>query len=248
MNWILTESGTCRDYMKNFVDRMIEGDTAQQAFINSRDKYGVTDGGSPEAMAGLRGKTDKRLVEANIQNGGFEKGITPVKWNTTGDVRIITGLASLTPREAKQLAILTTGVGSKESDYLAGTEGSILQQKFVVPSDANKLHFTYNVVSEEPTEYVGSSYDDKFYAKLLDKNGNVIKVLASETINTSTWYSIANIDFEGGDDTVYHTKWKTVSFNLSEYRGETVTLQFMVFDVGDSIYDTVGVVDNVYID
>ncbi len=131
---------------------------------------------------------------------------------------------------------------SKQSEYtdsvISGTEGSVISQTFIVPTNANTISFSYNVVSEEPMEYVGSSYDDKFVARLLDMNGNILDELAREEVNTSTWYKIEDINFDGGDSTVYHTQWKNVSKNISQYRGKQLTIQFVTYDVGDSYYET----------
>lgn len=43
----------------------------------------------------------------------------------------------------------------------------------------------------------------------------------------------------------YHTGWKFVEFDVSQFQNKTVTLRFIVYDVGDSIYDTATLIDNV---
>jgi len=106
------------------------------------------------------------------------------------------------------------------------------------------LSFMYDVVSEEPMEWVGSQYDDKFQASIIDEEGNE-EVIVTETVNTSQWYEISGIDFYGGDDTTYHTGWKSVNFDISKYRGKTITIKFHVWDKGDSIYDTAALIDKV---
>ena len=142
------------------------------------------------------------------------------------------------------MAILTTGVGSGTSGYQGATQGSVLSQSFKIGAGQTTLTFDYDVVSEEPHEYVGSSYDDKFYAELVLENGTVIR-LVEESVNKSTWYSVSGIDFEGGDNTVYHTKWKTFNFDVSKYQNQRVTIRFVVYDVGDSSWDTAALIDNV---
>lgn len=235
-----------RNVMKRYVDRLIAGDKASAALSSAKSAYGNNDGQSSDAAYPvLRGNGDARLIETSFKNGSFEKASTPKDWATVGDVRVISKLASLTPTDGNRMAILTTGLGSQENKYLSGTEGSILSQKFIVPKDAKTLSFEYDVVSEEPMEWIDSSYDDKFYARILDSQGNIDKEIVSETINSSTWYSISGIDFDGGDSTCYHTKWKKKSVDISKYRGKAITLQFVTFDVGDSNYDTAALVDAV---
>lgn len=93
-------------------------------------------------------------------------------------------------------------------------------------------------------EYVNSQYDDKFYAVIIDENGNSTQI-AYESVNKSSWIQVSGINFDGGDATVYHTGWKTVSVDISAYQGQYITIRFVTFDVGDSAYDTAGLIDNV---
>lgn len=238
----------CRDFMKTWIDSLIEGKTAREAYNIAINKYGSTDGQLTDAaVAQFRGDSDAKLIETGIKNGGFEDSVMPVYWSYEGDVRIVSGLGSLKPQKGTKMAILTTGIGSKESDYLAGTEGSILQQTFIVPNGAKTLSFEYDVVSEEPLEYVGSKYDDKFMMQIFDENGILIDQIAYETINTSEWYSIEGINFDGGDNTTYHTGWKSASTNISKYENQKITVRYIIYDVGDSVYDTATLVDNIVI-
>jgi hypothetical protein len=149
------------------------------------------------------------------------------------------------PQDGGKMAILTTGIGSAQEDYLAGTEGSVLSQTFKLTGDKTTLTFDYNVTSEEPMEYVSSEYDDKFMVQILDKDGNVLQQIAYESINTSTWIAMSGVDFEGGDGTVYQTDWHNVTIDISAYSNQFITLRFIVYDVGDSAYDTAAVIDNV---
>lgn len=109
------------------------------------------------------------------------------------------------------------------------------------------LSFSYNFISEEPMEYVGSYYDDKFMVKIYDAHKNEIKEIASESINSSTWYSVSGVDFDGGDSTAYQTGWKKVEVDISKCGGAYITLYFGVIDVGDSSYDSAALIDNIII-
>ena len=74
-----------------------------------------------------------------------------------------------------------------------------------------------------------------------------VYILATEDINNSVWYVLGDSYFEAGDETTYHTTWKTVQFDISAFAGKIVTLEFVVYDVGDSAYDTAALIDNVYL-
>ncbi|MBR3553366.1 MAG: choice-of-anchor L domain-containing protein [Clostridia bacterium] len=232
-----------RNLMNDYVEALVDGQTAEGAFDTARDQRGKDDGNGAYPL--MEGNEDAVLVHTGIQNGDFEQAATPVKWGATGDTRVIAKLGDLQPQSGSRMAIITTGIGSGESVYLEGTEGSILQQSFKVDASNKKLSFRYDVVSEEPTEYVGTKYDDTFVAELIDENGNVVETIAKASINTCDWHSISGINFDGGDNTTYHTKWQSVSFDLSKYVGHQVTLRFKTYDKGDSIYDTAVLIDAV---
>lgn len=180
----------------------------------------------------LIGSKKATLTSAQLQNGDFEKGDFRC-WVTEGDARIITALGPLSPPEGYRMAIISTGLGSVSDSR------SSISQAFVVPDNADKLRLTYNVVSEEPMEFVGSAFDDRFQV-LLDGT-----IVASESVNASVWLPVSSIDFAGGDSTVFQTGFKTVDLDLSPYRGKKVEFKLTTFDSGDSIYDTAAVVDNI---
>ena len=238
---------------------LADGESIGKAFDNALVKNGANDGvwasvngidpkGKEPAEPQLRGNYDKCLITTELQNGDFEESLTIAnsKWNYLGDARIITKLADLKPQSGSLMSIITTGLGSGEDSYLMGTEGSSIYQTFTVPEGTTSLSFDYNVVSEEPMEYVGSSFDDKFVAQLLNSNGEVICELAYESVNTSTWHKIDGINFEGGDHSTYETTWKQVNdTTIANYVGQDVTIRFAVWDMQDSIYDTAALIDHV---
>jgi hypothetical protein len=231
-----------RELMKTYLNGLLEGKTAKQAFDSATATHGKTDGSS--AYPVFSGDSNAVLVGA-LENGSFEESSAPVKWNTVGDVRVIPQLGELKPQDGSKMGIISTGIGSAEDEYGKGTEGSILYQSFNVPANAKTLTFNYNVVSEEPTEWIGKGYNDTFEAELA--HGGNTALIAKETIDASTWYRIYGIDFNRGDSTTYHTRWKTATFNLAPYAGKHVTLRFHVYDVLDSIYDTAVLVDSINI-
>lgn len=236
-----------RDFIKKCVDELIAGKTISEAFNAAIKKHGANDGAllNP-ATPNLRGKKEAKLIEKELINGSFEDPSALKYWKYEGDVRIITKLGELTPQDKSKMAILTTGLGSMEAGYLAVEEGSLMKQTFVIPQGAKTLSFRYDVVSEEPMEYYNSQYDDKFIASLIIDN-KTSEQIVMKTINSSTWYAIDNINFEGGDDTTYHTGWETATINVEKYQGKMVTLKFLVYDVGDSKWDTATLIDDVRI-
>jgi hypothetical protein len=172
--------------------------------------------------------------DLGLKNGDFETGNT-VGWTGSGDTRVINALGPLQPLSGKYMAIVSTGLGSVNDSQ------SSLTQKFRVPTWAKTITFKYNVVSEEPMEYVGTAYDDQATVEIIGDTGT--SSLAFESVNSSSWLPISGIDFAGGDSTVFQTGWKTITADVTAYQGKLVTLSIRCWDSGDSIYDTAIVID-----
>lgn len=271
-----------REFMKEYVNCLIEGGTSGEAYDAATGKYGDNheqwfndshsytlkdyyekDEKNPTTYNPLvhnaysvhNGDINAVLVNDGLQNGGFEKinSVTtaPKVWACMGDVRTLTQLGGVKPYgdvyggENKRMAIITTGIGARENAVFAGgTEGSMLSQTFRVPHGAKTLRFDYDFISEEPMEYVGSQFDDNFGIQI-SKGGDTVLNKTYESINTSKWELIEGINFAGGDDTAFHTDWKSAEVDISAYNGDVITLCFIIYDVGDQIYDSACVIDNV---
>ncbi len=197
------------------------------------------------------GNQNATLV-SQLKNGNFNQYSLftsfPKFWNRIGDVRTVKKLGDVTPVSSdNRMSIITTGIGASSTNVISeGTEGSLMSQTFILPQNATRITFSYNLISEEPMEYVGSAFDDAF-AVNISCDMNTVFSNTYESINSSTWYEVGGIDFAGGDTTVYQTNWKTVEIDVSQYAGKIISLKFIVYDVGDSIYDSACLIDNVFV-
>ena len=245
-----------REFMKIYIDSLISGSTAQSSFNTAIAQRGANDGGSPAAYPLLRGDGSATLISTSLKNGSFELWTAPLNWNTLGDVRVVTKLGELSPTHANRMALISTGIGSNKSSvgtFYDGTQGSYMQQTLKLSGSASVLSFDYNVVSEEPPEYIGSSYNDAFIVEILDANGAVLERLVNESVNTSKWLlgsPLTGFKLSVGAESgrpPYQIGWQSVSFNIEKYRNQVITIRFMAFDRGDQAFDTVGIVDNVVI-
>ena len=242
------DSDYSREFMKIYGDNLIDGHTAQESFNNAVTQRGANDGGAPAAYPLLRGDPNATLVNTELKNGSFELSSavnSPIYWKSFADVRVIEKLGELTPRDGKKMAMLSTGIGSAPaaaiSSYPGATQGSIMQQTVKLSNVVNTLTFDYNMFSEEPPEFVGTIFNDTFVAQILDKNGNELKQIAFESVNTSTWLHVSGFYLTIGKSSgrvPWQTGWKTAVVDLTPYRGQTITLRFLVFDRGDGIYDS----------
>lgn len=225
-----------RNILDEYVDSLLEGNTTSEAFNDAIDLHGSNDGGSP-AFFRIRGDADLTIINTGIINPSFEE-TDLYGWSTGGDVRSINKLGTLSVLDGKQMAIISTGLGS------VNDSNSYIKQTFIVPDDATKIKINYNFVSEEPMEYVNSSFDDKFEISITNSEGQGNTYIV-ETINTSVWNHLGGDYFSEGDGTTYHTGWKIKDIDVSAYRGQSITLKLRVYDVGDSAYDSAALIDNI---
>ena len=240
-------SGFAGASVRFFIDRMIAGDTVREALIKTHGTVGPDDGDGTPASLRFHGNGGLKLEGIGLLNGSFERNL--LHWvGNGGDIRILTRLSDVRPWDGSRFVVLSSGLGS------IGNSQAILRQSFVVPADASTLRFSYNVLSEEPDEYVGTEYDDQFEAHLYTGDAySTSHLLAQESVNGSTWTKISGVDedgglFPGGDGTAYQTGPKNVDFDVRPFRGQRVRLRFRVFDRGDSKYDTAAVIDDVRLD
>lgn len=222
--------------------------TSEVAKINTSDSQ------QPFATLKIEGSGSMHYA-FELLNGDFEKGM--FGWTKLGDGRVISQLSSLDSPEGNYMGIISTGLGYT-------TETGSISQTFIVPDNANTLDFKWNFLSEEFLEYIGSSYQDWFEVVLKSEDFGE-EVLVSRSVDgiaaeygasaPSTEFPEGipgnligvspDVVFDQGD--VYMTDWKSESFNISSYRGKCVTLVLRSSDVGDSIYDTAILLDNVAI-
>ncbi len=214
---------------------------------NAGDAYDVANDPTwPNATFMLMGSTDLHYADSLI-NGDFEFGKID-GWTKSGDGRVISQLASVSPTGGNSMGIISTGLG------FTTTSGSIFQT-FRVTQGQTTLTVKWNFLSEEFLEYIGSTYQDYFNVVVKNASG-VENVLLDRTIDAlasqfgasktdpGTLISMSpDIVFDRGG--VYMTGWQTATFNLSQYAGQRITLILRAGDVGDSLYDTAILLDDI---
>lgn len=215
--------------------------TTGESFIAGNDPYSTHN-----AAFQLKGANDVRYSE-DLINGDFEFGKLD-GWTKAGDGRVISRLGFLNPTQGNFMGIISTGLGFTEAT------GSIFQS-FRVRDNQSTLTVKWNFLSEEFLEFINSQFQD-YFRIIIRKADGTEDVLLSKTIdelaadfgatpeNPGNLILVSpDIVFDIGD--VYMTNWQTSSFNIVQYRGQRITIIFEAGDVGDSIYDTAILLDEI---
>lgn len=255
-----------RELMVTYFEKLLNGQSASNAFNEAGEECGYSDyeyrkvsfidflfdrdifEKMGDVAFPLINGNGYAVLKKELKNGDFEnvlqkKFANPLFWQNEGDVRTIEKMGEI-ESNGTRMAFLSTGIGSKSGVALSGTQGSTMSQ-MVHNTNKSIIEFKYNVISEEPMEFVGSKYDDKFEVQILDYSDRVLYSEVIESVNSSTWYQVTGVDFDGGDDTVYQTNWKTKTIDISSYQSQFIKIKFLVYDVGDSAYDTAVVIDDI---
>jgi hypothetical protein len=221
-------------------DKMIN----QQKKTGEAFTAGQTDPFAPHAEFKMYGSVNARYV-SDFVNGDFETGSLQ-GWTKEGDGRVISQLVFIDPTQGSFMGIISTGLGFTTSS------GSI-SQGICIPAGKTTLSFKYNFLSEEFMKYCNSSYQDYFAVSIDSGNGSV--TLLSKNIDDlcGEVSQAIGIHFdrplwEPGDTTedgVWMTGWTTVTLDISAYAGKSVTITFACGDVGDSVFDTAVLLDEI---
>ena len=220
--------------------RYARGLNSGQAFMNATDPL------TPFAEFQIKGANDMSF-SLNFINGDFETG-TLEGYTKDGDGRVITRLNVVNPTQGSNMGIISTGLGFTTSS------GSISQCVQISPTQTT-LTLKWNFLSEEFLEFIGSQFQDFFEVSVTNSAG-VKTVLFRKTIDQiaadfgatlldpgSLIKVSPGIVFDRGD--VYMTNWQNLSINVSDFQGQIITISFDAGDVGDSIYDTAILLDEI---
>ena len=115
-----------------------------------------------------------------------------------------------------------------------------LSQSFCVPDDCDCLLVDVNMITEEPVD-VGSQYDDEFEIIIQDLDTGTENIVYTNSVDSADWTQFPDDDV---DYPVHQTEWNTVEIDLSNYHNHNIRIIFTVHNVGDYLYDTVVLVDN----
>jgi len=195
------------------------------------------------------GSSSLSVTQSAIVNQGFERGDL-TGWSSDGDGRVITKLGATGPVSGKFLGIISTGLG-----YTVQT-GNI-EQTFCIPAGTYGFTFYWKFYSEEFHEWCGSQFQDTFTARFTSELGQelpMVDVAVDDLCDPDDCFSCCESDKCVGlvpsdvqfdqNDTHVVPKWQRSKVDISGFADKgPVTLSFFCTDKGDSIYDTVILMD-----
>ncbi|MDR0625932.1 MAG: S8 family serine peptidase [Bifidobacteriaceae bacterium] len=198
-----------------------------------------------------------RIIDAYqaVSNASFESGLATLQTNGTVTTEDKVGeILPILPRHGEEMLQVSTGPGAAVVTSSASLTMSAPPD--ALSDDSLMLCFWYDFVTEEYREYVGSRYNDKFTIDVVLPNGTT-RNWVTESVNTTAWTPLPGDLFPGGDRTAGHSGWQFACRTLSAadlrplppsvpYGGRT-TVKIVVSDVGDAIYDSVGLIDDIWV-
>jgi hypothetical protein len=204
----------------------------------------------------MLGRADVTLpAAAGLVNAGFEEAdeasaasVAPRTWLRAGDARAMASLGGYTPVEGARMGLVSTGLGFTQ------TNGELMQT-FCIPAGTKTLSYDWNFISDEFKSYCGDpEYQDNLSVTLQERGAAEPVVVQAvkiddlcETVGPSS-FSVPDVNYTDMDGMSYATGWKrSAAFDVSAFAGtgRPVTLRFALADKGDSIYDTVVLLDGI---
>lgn len=202
---------------------------------------------------------EANLDNAKLINNSWDLG-NLTGWKPAGDGRTVSRLGVTIPVAGKYMGIISTGLG------FTAQNGS-LTQPFCVDNAQKELCFFWKFYSEEFVEYCGSSFMDTFTATLKSdiQNTTMVNVyidsLCPYDCGGKTpcepgspsckcgkdWKTLSPADVNFDQGGVWMTPWQKSCTDVSALANQDkkVDLTFFATDKGDSIFDTVILLDEV---
>ncbi|MCP4251833.1 MAG: FecR domain-containing protein [Candidatus Scalindua sp.] len=162
-------------------------------------------------------------------------------YNAYIDTSFGTNIKAKSGDTSDRFAIVHTG-GSTNGQN--NDSGSLTKNFDFTVSEHRQITFDYNFITSEYPDFVGSNFNDYFTAELHLSNGDT-HILAHEDVNTSAFDPVSGLPTNIlGFSTGGETGWTGIDTIIWVPSGIT-QLVFGVHDVGDDIYDSAVLLDNV---
>ena len=177
----------------------------------------------------------------SVSNLDFESGLGS-GFGCSGDCGVLSSFGSAPPSQGSKAAYISTGFGIVSTGSAVGGTTSTLSMA-PVETTGDQFSFTYDFISEEFDEFVGSIFDDSFIVILSGPNGSISTTVA--TVNSVGIAGSTLGSFPGLFD-AEHTGLQVFSADV-EPLGSPLSASFIVSDVGDTGFTSVVMMDDIKI-
>jgi hypothetical protein len=173
-------------------------------------------------------------------NLSFESGDLS-GWDAEGAI-VVPWFGDTLPKNGVFMMLLSTGgfVETQSSSAVLAT---------CVPENTASLTFDWKFYSEEFLEWCGSPYQDSFRVELVLPESEIILLdykIDDLCPEGSSGIQVVESDVTLDQGDVYESPWVSTTVSLaSEVVGAPFELRFFATDAGDSLYDTVVLIDHI---
>lgn len=198
----------------------------------------------PPAVSKLFGPITAALRPPDgLRDGGMESGPA---WLGSGDHRILRRAGAYLPPQGQFVGAVSTGFGPTT------TAGS-LWQRVCVPAGTTSVQFRWNFASDEFMTSCGNpKYQDRFTVTLATPSLS-IELLSREIDDlcdsvSPSLFDVPDSGYTDEDGQAWATGWQSFESDaIAQFAGtgEPVELRFAVSDEGDSLFDSVLLIDDV---
>ncbi|MDR0591688.1 MAG: S8 family serine peptidase [Bifidobacteriaceae bacterium] len=187
-----------------------------------------------------------------VSNASFEAGMATV--NAEGTVSTVESLGPIVPRPGSGQRMLRLSTGPAGAETMATASLDLALPVGALSDDDLRVDLCYNYVTEEHPEWVGLGYNDTMRIRVVGPTGGQFGAI-DESVDATNWTDVTGINFPGGDSTVGQSGWKCDSITVpgssldqpagGHPAGVWPALRIVVQDMGDAIYDSEVLVDNI---
>jgi hypothetical protein len=199
---------------------------------------------------------------ATEQATTFSQSLQGLPTSGTEFIVLSSGVAQDAPGDPETFANTDIANGRSNQDYSPDGYDAFniadLEITITVPDDAEGIAFDYKFGTEENPSWLDSEYQDFFEVQLYDPDGGVqnLALIDGEPVTVSNADTLANSPegssqdpappFPSPEDVVYNsvTELQTVTHDVSDYQGQTISLVFRIADASDGFLDSAAFIDN----
>ena len=249
------------EFPGNGVDDDCNGKTDDSTACDS-NLSSSSDGDYAKALDLCSGISDSPILSSSKARGirGKFGSVFAPQWGSNM-VMLSTGVALasgdagyVAPQNGTDFSFASASVSVGKCAGAKIKDPAVLRVQVAVPINASGMAFDFAFFSSEYPEWIGGTFSDSFTVVVTGKawSGDVVGEANGKCFNSNNITFSSCTDCKNGDGGLAGTGydagvgggygWSTASFPVKG--GDSVTVEFSIFDVGDGILDSAVLLDN----